>query len=111
VEALAIHGRDWKAAAAHVGTRDAKAFTSHAQKYFIKMCINGQPLPPKLLVLMPLPKGPCRGAAEMNRIRLVLFDMNNRMFLPYLAAMHRTLVAFSRALREACTAYTLSRDT
>ena len=42
-EALDLHGRDWKAAAAHVGTRDARAFTSHAQKYFIKLAIAGKP--------------------------------------------------------------------
>lgn len=41
-EALDLHGRDWKAAAAHVGTRDARAFTSHAQKYFIKLAIAGK---------------------------------------------------------------------
>ena len=32
-EALALHGRNWKACAAHVGTRDSKSFTSHAQKH------------------------------------------------------------------------------
>mmetsp|Transcript_16752 Transcript_16752/g.34337 ORF Transcript_16752/g.34337 Transcript_16752/m.34337 type:complete len:583 (-) Transcript_16752:589-2337(-) len=44
-EALKLYGRDWKKCAAHVGTRDAKAFTSHAQKYFIKLCLQGKPLP------------------------------------------------------------------
>ncbi len=48
VEALDLHGRDWKAAAAHVGTRDARAFTSHAQKFFIKLAISGKPVPPKV---------------------------------------------------------------
>ena len=47
-EALDLHGRDWKAAAAHVGTRDARAFTSHAQKFFIKLAIAGKPVPPKV---------------------------------------------------------------
>eukprot|EP00242_Pyramimonas_sp_CCMP2087_P011856 CAMPEP_0198203534 /NCGR_PEP_ID=MMETSP1445-20131203/6834_1 /TAXON_ID=36898 /ORGANISM="Pyramimonas sp., Strain CCMP2087" /LENGTH=191 /DNA_ID=CAMNT_0043874969 /DNA_START=28 /DNA_END=600 /DNA_ORIENTATION=- len=48
VEALRLHGRNWKEAAAHVGTRDARAFTSHAQKYFIKLCLQGRPLPQKV---------------------------------------------------------------
>ncbi len=48
VEALDLHGRDWKAAAAHVGTRDARAFTSHAQKFLIKLAIAGKPVPPKV---------------------------------------------------------------
>ena len=47
-EALKLYGRDWKQCAAHVKTRDAKAFTSHAQKYFIKMCLQGKPLPRKV---------------------------------------------------------------
>jgi hypothetical protein len=29
-------------AAAHVGTRDARAITSHAQKWFIKQCLQVQ---------------------------------------------------------------------
>ena len=48
LEALDLHGRDWKAAAAHVGTRDARAFTSHAQKFFIKLAIAGKPVPAKV---------------------------------------------------------------
>lgn len=48
MEALDLHGRDWKAASAHVGTRDARAFTSHAQKFFIKLAIAGKPVPPKV---------------------------------------------------------------
>lgn len=32
-EALELHGRDWGACAAHIGSRDAKSVTSHAQKY------------------------------------------------------------------------------
>ena len=47
-EALELHGRDWKAAAAHVGTRDARAFTSHAQKFFIKLAIADKPVPAKV---------------------------------------------------------------
>ena len=47
-EALTLHGRDWHACAAHVGTRDHRAFTSHAQKYFIKLCLQGKQLPVKV---------------------------------------------------------------
>ena len=47
-EALKLYGRDWKSCANHVGTRDARSFTSHAQKYFIKMCLQGKPLPRKV---------------------------------------------------------------
>jgi hypothetical protein len=47
-EALALHGRDWHECAAHVGTRDHRAITSHVQKYFIKLCLQGKPLPPKV---------------------------------------------------------------
>ena len=31
------------------GTRDKKAFTSHAQKHFIKLCIADKPLPDKVI--------------------------------------------------------------
>ena len=48
LEALDLHGRNWKAAAAHVGSRDARAFTSHAQKFFIKLAIAGKPVPAKV---------------------------------------------------------------
>ena len=41
-------GRNWKAAAAHVGSRDARQFASHAQKYFIKLCLSGLLLPSKV---------------------------------------------------------------
>ena len=41
-------GRNWKAAAAHVGSRDARQFASHAQKYFIKLCMKGVLLPSKV---------------------------------------------------------------
>ena len=30
---------------AAVGTRDSRAVTSHAQKWFIKLCLAGSPLP------------------------------------------------------------------
>lgn len=48
VEALHLYGRDWKKCAEHVGTRDARAITSHAQKYFIKLCLQGKRLPRKV---------------------------------------------------------------
>jgi hypothetical protein len=35
----------------------------------------------------------CPTIAEMNRIRLVLLDMNNRIFGPYLAAIQRILIS------------------
>jgi len=44
-EALELHGRTWQKCAEHVGTRDSKSFTSHAQKYFIKLCLQGKALP------------------------------------------------------------------
>eukprot|EP00877_Chromochloris_zofingiensis_P009007 jgi/Chrzof1/435/Cz01g15230.t1 len=47
-EALDLHGRDWKKCADHIGTRDCRAVASHAQKHFIKLCLTGQPLPPKV---------------------------------------------------------------
>lgn len=33
----------------HAGSRDKKAFTSHAQKHFIKLCIADAPLPEKVI--------------------------------------------------------------
>ena len=36
------------ARAPRVGTRDHRAFTSHAQKHFIKLCLQGKPLPKKV---------------------------------------------------------------
>ena len=48
LQSLDAHGRDWKAAAAYVGTRDVRAYTSHAQKHFIKLCLAGKPVPPKV---------------------------------------------------------------
>lgn len=47
-EALEVHGRDWKKCAEHVGTRDHRAFTSHAQKHFIKLLLRGEEVPPKV---------------------------------------------------------------
>ena len=47
-EALEQHGRDWAACAAHIGTRDTKSVTSHAQKWLIRLAIDGKPLPVKV---------------------------------------------------------------
>jgi len=46
---LEVHGRDWRAIAADVATRDARAVASHAQKHFIRLCMAGAPLPPRVL--------------------------------------------------------------
>ena len=48
LEALNAHGRDWKACAAHIGSRDVRAVTSHAQKHFIKLCLAGQRVPARV---------------------------------------------------------------
>ncbi|EFN57719.1 expressed protein [Chlorella variabilis] len=48
LEALQLYGRDWKRCAEHVGTRDHRAFTSHAQKHFIKLLLRGEEVPPKV---------------------------------------------------------------
>lgn len=48
IEALHLYGRDWKKCAEHVGSRDPRAITSHAQKYFIKLCLQGKRLPRKV---------------------------------------------------------------
>lgn len=41
--------RNWRAVAEHMGTRDHRAVASHAQKHFIRLCIDGQLLPAKVL--------------------------------------------------------------
>lgn len=43
-----LTGRNWKAAAAHVGSRDARQVASHAQKFFVKLAITGRLLPSKV---------------------------------------------------------------
>lgn len=52
--ALDTHGRDWKACAAHVGSRDARQIASHAQKHFIKLALAGALLPAKVPFLATL---------------------------------------------------------
>lgn len=48
LEALDLYGRDWKKCGEHLTTRDSRAVASHAQKFFIKLCIQGKPLPAKV---------------------------------------------------------------
>jgi len=48
LEALEMYGRDWHKCAAHLQSRDVVSCRSHAQKYFIKLWINGEPLPKKV---------------------------------------------------------------
>jgi hypothetical protein len=43
-------------------------------------------------------------APEMNRMTFFLFDMDNRIFGPYLAAMDRTLIAAMQGPGCACAA-------
>lgn len=49
IEALTLHGRDWKKCAEHVGTRDHRAIASHAQKFLIKALLKGEELPGKMV--------------------------------------------------------------
>jgi protein MYSM1 len=46
---LETHGRNWKAIAADLGTRDSRAVASHAQKHFIRLCMSGTSLPVRVL--------------------------------------------------------------
>ncbi|KAL4859895.1 putative dolichyl-diphosphooligosaccharide--protein glycosyltransferase subunit 3B [Chlorella vulgaris] len=48
LEALQLYGRDWKRCAEHVGSRDHRAYTSHAQKHFIKLLLRGEEVPPRV---------------------------------------------------------------
>ena len=45
VEGVALHGRDWDAVAAHIGSRDVPAVLSHAQGYLVKLCRAGKRVP------------------------------------------------------------------
>lgn len=47
-EALTMFGRDWKQCAEHIGSRDHRAVASHAQKYLIKMLLQGEELPERM---------------------------------------------------------------
>ena len=49
LEGLALHGRDWKKCAEHVGSRDHRAIASHAQKFLIKALLKGEELPGKMV--------------------------------------------------------------
>ena len=49
LEALELYGRDWHKCVAHMNySRDRGGFTSHAQKYFIKLYKENRPLPAKV---------------------------------------------------------------
>jgi SHAQKYF class myb-like DNA-binding protein len=48
MEALELFGRDWYKCAEYMETRDVVSCRSHAQKVFIKLWINGDPLPQKV---------------------------------------------------------------
>ena len=48
MESLELYGRDWKLCAQHIKTREAKAVSSHCQKYFIKLYKENKPLPAKV---------------------------------------------------------------
>ena len=37
IQALQLHGRDWKKIVEHVGSRSSNQVRSHAQKYFLKL--------------------------------------------------------------------------
>lgn len=49
LEALALHGRDWKQCAEHIGSRDSRAVASHAQKFLIKALLRGEELPGRMV--------------------------------------------------------------
>ena len=50
VEALNLHGRDWSAVTVYIGTnRKQSSIRSHAQRYFMILYNDGQPLPSKVL--------------------------------------------------------------
>ena len=49
LEGLDLHGRAWVKVGEHIGTRDARSVSSHAQKHFIKLYVDGTPLPAKVL--------------------------------------------------------------
>lgn len=79
-EALALHGRDWKAGAGHIGTRDHRALGSHAQKHFIKMLLRGEELPPKVAetgrgyTLSGRPLDPNSASARAYGLKPALFE-------------------------------------
>ncbi|KAK9830977.1 hypothetical protein WJX81_004646 [Elliptochloris bilobata] len=90
-EALDLHGRNWKAGAAHVGTRDMRAFTSHAQKHFIRLCMAGQRVPRKVAesgegyTLSGKPLDPGSSAARAYGLKPELLAKLQGLGLPGLA--------------------------
>lgn len=95
LEALDLHGRDWKAAAAHVGTRDARAFTSHAQKFFIKLAIAGKPVPAKVAesgqgyTLSGKPLDPTSSAARAYGLKPEILESESSLLACLLSAAYR----------------------
>ena len=45
IEGLSLFGRNWKKIAEHIGTRDPRAVSSHAQKHFVKLWCQSAFLP------------------------------------------------------------------
>ena len=68
-----------------MGTRDARAFTSHAQKYFIKLAIAGKPVPSKVAetgqgyTLSGKPLDPTSAAAKAYGLKPEV--LNGELFL------------------------------
>ena len=46
-EALKLYGRDWQLCANYIGTKEAAHVRSHAQKHFIRLYMEGKPVPGK----------------------------------------------------------------
>lgn len=46
-EALELYGRNWQSCATYIGTKDAGHVRSHAQKHFIRLFMEGKPVPRK----------------------------------------------------------------
>lgn len=110
LEALDLHGRDWKAAAAHVGSRDARAFTSHAQKFFIKLAIAGKPVPAKVAesghgyTLSGKPLDPTSSAARAYGLKPEILERLQASGTAALAGLQQTTASPCQAEKENCSA-------